>query len=249
MDGWEIIRDPAGLVFCVIPAAFVGITLTDENSVAWSRRRRTLVAGEGRVVRSMRSPSMAAVPSERWGQPHPPDAGSHHVGRPALTLTVDIMELATLGLLGYGLLVLAIVADSVFPSCRRRQQSSPPAGATSNGTMSLPGVVASIAAAALAGDVIVHLLGRYAGQRWTHRLRHAARLERRRRPGPDRGRRRRPARPVRPARSDGRGVHDRCRGDAVAALPAGGGERRRGLGRGDDRARPHRLDLSRRTRS
>ena len=35
MDGWEIMRDPAGLVFCVIPAAFVGITLTDENSVAW----------------------------------------------------------------------------------------------------------------------------------------------------------------------------------------------------------------------
>ena len=35
MDGWEIMRDPAGLVFCVIPAAFVGVTLTDENSVAW----------------------------------------------------------------------------------------------------------------------------------------------------------------------------------------------------------------------
>jgi len=35
MDGWEIMRDPAGLVFCVIPSAFVGVTLTDENSVAW----------------------------------------------------------------------------------------------------------------------------------------------------------------------------------------------------------------------
>jgi hypothetical protein len=35
MDGWEIMRDPAGLVFCVIPAAFVGATLTDDNSVAW----------------------------------------------------------------------------------------------------------------------------------------------------------------------------------------------------------------------
>ena len=35
MEGWEIMRDPAGLVFCVIPAAFVGVTLTDENAVAW----------------------------------------------------------------------------------------------------------------------------------------------------------------------------------------------------------------------
>ena len=81
------------------------------------------------------------------------------------------MELATLGLLGYGLLVLAIVADSVFPIVPSEAAILAAGAATSNGTMSLPGVVATVAAAALAGDIIVHLLGRYAGQRWTHRLR------------------------------------------------------------------------------
>ena len=91
--------------------------------------------------------------------------------RPALTPTVDIMELATLGLLGYGLLVLAIVADSVFPVVPSEAAILAAAGATSTGAMSLPGVIATIAAAALAGDVVVHLIGRYAGQRWTHRLR------------------------------------------------------------------------------
>ena len=82
------------------------------------------------------------------------------------------MELATLGLLGYGLLVLAIVADSVFPVVPSEAAILAAAGATSTGAMSLPGVIATIAVAALAGDVVVHLLGRYAGQRWTHRFRH-----------------------------------------------------------------------------
>jgi len=81
------------------------------------------------------------------------------------------MELATLGLLGYGLLVLAIVADSVFPVVPSEAAILTAAAATSNGAMSLPAVIATIATAALAGDIVVHLLGRYAGQRWTHRLR------------------------------------------------------------------------------
>jgi membrane-associated protein len=81
------------------------------------------------------------------------------------------MELATLGLLGYGLLVLAIVADSVFPVVPSEAAILAAAGATSTGAMSLPGVIATIAGAALAGDIVVHLIGRYAGQRWTQRLR------------------------------------------------------------------------------
>lgn len=81
------------------------------------------------------------------------------------------MELATLGLLGYGLLVLAVLADSVFPVVPSEAAIFTAAAATSTGTMSFPGVIAAIAAAALAGDVVVHLLGRYAGQRWTMRLR------------------------------------------------------------------------------
>jgi membrane protein DedA with SNARE-associated domain len=81
------------------------------------------------------------------------------------------MELATLGLIGYGLLVLAIVADSVFPVVPSEAAILTAAAATTNGSMSLPAVIVTIAAAALAGDIVVHLLGRYAGQRWTHRLR------------------------------------------------------------------------------
>lgn len=81
------------------------------------------------------------------------------------------MELATLGLLGYGLLMLAIVTDSVFPIVPSEAAILTAAAATSDGRMSLPGVVATIAISALAGDVVVHVLGRYAGQRWTRRLR------------------------------------------------------------------------------
>jgi membrane protein DedA with SNARE-associated domain len=81
------------------------------------------------------------------------------------------MELATLGLLGYGLLVLVIVADSVFPVVPSEAAILTAAAATASGAMWLPAVIATIAASALAGDVLVHLLGRYAGQRWTHRLR------------------------------------------------------------------------------
>jgi len=80
------------------------------------------------------------------------------------------MDFATIGLLAYGLVALAVMVDSILPLVPSEALVVAAAGASATGSLSVVGVVAAAAAGAFVGDVVVHLLGRYAGQRWSNRL-------------------------------------------------------------------------------
>ena len=80
------------------------------------------------------------------------------------------MDIATVGLLAYALVALVVMVDSILPLVPSEALVVAAAGASATGSLSIVGVVAAAAAGAFAGDVAVHMLGRYAGQRWNSRL-------------------------------------------------------------------------------
>jgi len=76
------------------------------------------------------------------------------------------MDFATVGLLAYTLVALAVLVDSVVPLVPSEALVVAAAGASASGSLSVVGVVASAALGAVAGDVVVHLVGRWSRGRW-----------------------------------------------------------------------------------
>lgn len=80
------------------------------------------------------------------------------------------MDFATVGLLAYTFVALAVLVDSVVPLVPSEALVVAAAGASASDSLSVVGVVASAALGAVAGDVVVHLVGRWSRGRWLRRL-------------------------------------------------------------------------------